>query len=68
MPLLTDADLNAIALDLEACRIGEALTTGRRRAQYRQHRKACMAAIKADNAALNLPAMTDEELLAELGV
>jgi hypothetical protein len=59
-------DFNAIAKDLDACDLGIALTRGKLRARYVAHRKNCMAAIKAENAADGLNGMTDDELLAEL--
>jgi hypothetical protein len=68
MRRLTDDELQAIAKDLELCAIGEALTKGKARSRFKAHRKACMAAIKADNEALGLPDMTDDELLAALSV
>ena len=60
-------DFAAIAKDLDACDLGIALTTGKLRARYVAHRKACMAAIEAANAKDGLNGMTDDELLAALG-
>lgn len=56
----------AIARDLDLCDLGEAFTRGKTRTQFRRHRKACMAAIKAANKADGLDDLSDDELLAEL--
>jgi hypothetical protein len=56
----------AIAADLDLCDLGEALTTGRRRTQFRKHRKACFAAIHQMNIDDGFAALTDDEILAEL--
>ena len=55
-----------IAADLNACDLGLALTKGKTRRIYAEHRKACFAAIKEMNKADGLDGMTDDELLAEL--
>jgi hypothetical protein len=57
----------AIGRDLEKCDIGIAMTTGRLRARYVRHRKACMEAIQRMNLedfGPNQP--TDDELAASL--
>ena len=56
-----------IANDLELCDLGLAITKGAARRKYVQHRKACLAAIASANKADGLDALTDDELLAELG-
>lgn len=58
--------LNAIALDLNACDIGAAFTRGKVKAKYVKHRKECFAAIKKMNEQDGLANMTDDELLAAL--
>ena len=57
-----------IAADLTACDIGMALTKGRTRKVYADHRKACFHEIKAMNRADGLVDMSDDDLLAELGI
>ena len=52
--------------DLEACDLGMALTKGKTRRIYAQHRKACFAEIAAMNKADGLDDMSDDDLLAEL--
>lgn len=58
----------AIANDLNTSDLGIALTKGKTRAKYIAHRKACFDAIKRANVEDGLASMTDDELLAELGV
>lgn len=55
-----------IAADLNTCDLGMALTKGKTRKVYAQHRKACFAEIAAMNEADGLSSMSDDELLAEL--
>lgn len=59
-------DFAAIAKDLDLCDLGTALTKGKTRRKFAQHRKMCMAAIKEANRNEGLDAMSDDELLAEL--
>ena len=66
MTRLTDAHFDAIARDLDLCDLGAALTKGKRRQRFLDHRKACFDAIAAHNRAEGLPDMTDDELLAKL--
>lgn len=70
--MLTDTQLTALATDLDLCDVGLALTKGKLRRRYAMHRKACMDALKADTEARKaaglIPDMTDDELLAELGL
>jgi len=61
-------DFNAIGKDLELCDMGIAFTKGRARTKFVQHRKACMSAIKAANVADGLDAISDDDLLKELGL
>ena len=56
----------AIARDLEICDIGLAMTKGKTRRKYAEHRKACMAQIAAWNRADGLDAISADDLLAEL--
>ena len=56
----------AIGRDLQVCDVGLALTKGKTRRRYAQHRKACMQQIAAWNIQDGLDKMTDDELLAEL--
>lgn len=58
----------AIANDLNACDLGLALTKGKIRRQYVKHRNACFDAIRQENIKDGLSGMTDDELLAELGL
>ena len=55
-----------IAADLNACDIGMALTNGKTRRVYAQHRKACFAEIAEMNKADGLGDMSDDDLLDEL--
>jgi hypothetical protein len=57
-------DFQAIAKDLDLCDLGAALTKGKARARFMAHRKACMAAIAAENRKDGLDGMSDDELLA----
>lgn len=63
---MTSATEQAIAHDLDLCDLGMVLTTGKRRAAYAKHHKACMAAIREMNISDGLDKMTADELLAEL--
>ena len=68
-PQPTDAELEAqIARDLEKCDIGMVLTSGKVRAKYARHRKACFKALHDLNVrqGLIVPDQTDAELLAGL--
>lgn len=60
--------LQKIATDLNQCDLGLALTKGATRRKYAAHQKACYAAIKEMNIRDGLVSISDEELLAELGV
>lgn len=61
-------DFNAIAKDLESCDLMMAIGNAKARKIAKAHRKACMGAIDAANVADGLTGMTDDELLAELGL
>lgn len=63
---MTSATEQAIAHDLDLCELGMALTKGKRRSAYVNHRKACMAAIREMNVSDGLDKITADELLAEL--
>jgi len=62
----TAAALSAIAADLQLCDIGLALTRGRLRKRYAEHKRACLAEIErldpiaADVAAMDLDALARE--------
>lgn len=58
----------AIARDLELCDLGMALTRGRLRRRYVKQRAACYAALHEMNVADGTADMSDDELLAALGV
>lgn len=67
---MTTAAEQVIARDLSTCDLVQAVMPKRSR-QYRQsakHRAACMAEIGRMNDAAGLSDMTDDELLAALGV
>ena len=66
--MATQEQLNALALDLDACDLGIALTKGKLKARYIAHRKACVAELARLNKEDGLGDMTDDELLAALGV
>ena len=68
MSILTDAELSAIARDMETIALVEAFGSPSAKPAARRQPKVCRAAMKADIEARNLPAMTDDELLAALGV
>jgi hypothetical protein len=55
-----------IAADLALCDMGLALTTGKTKAKYAKHRKACFKALRQMNVADGLNNISDEDLLAEL--
>lgn len=55
-----------IAADLNACDLGLALTKGKTRRVYAQHRKACFKAIADMNKADGMDGMSDDDILAEL--
>ena len=55
-----------IAADLTACDLGMALTKGKTRLVYVQHRAACFAEIKAMNERDGMADMNDDDLLADL--
>jgi hypothetical protein len=61
-------DLQKIAADLELCDFGQAFARGRAKTKFTDHRKACYAAIKEMNERDGLANMSDDELLAELGL
>jgi hypothetical protein len=58
---------SAIARDLDLCDLIEGVGTNAAKRKARAHRKACLAQVKAWNAEDGLVAMSDAELLAELG-
>lgn len=53
----------AIAKDLALCDLGLALTKGKARQQYRDHRKLCFDELNAMNERDGLNSMTDSEIL-----
>lgn len=55
-----------IAIDLDLCDLGLALTRGKTRRLYERQRAACFAEIARLNAADGLDQMSDDELLAAL--
>jgi hypothetical protein len=62
-----DETLNAIARDIEACRIALIFAKGRARKKFNDHLEACFAEIKRINpVSPEIESMTDEQLLAEL--
>lgn len=61
-------DFQKIATDLELCDLGQAFTKGATKAKFTKHRKACFAAIREANERDGLTGMSDDELLAALGV
>lgn len=56
----------AIATDLELCDLGIALTKGKLRRQYINHRKECFKALDELSKSDGFDKMSDDELLAEL--
>ena len=67
--MATQEQLNALALDLDACDLGIALTKGKLKARYIAHRKACLDELARLNKEDGIDGdMTDDELLAALGV
>ena len=58
----------ALANDMNICDIGITMTRGKTKARYIKHRKACFAEIKRLNDIDGLAYMSDDELLAELGI
>lgn len=58
--------LSAIARDIEQCDLGILLTSGKLRARYIAHRKACYAAIHQMNVDDGISELSDDELLAAL--
>lgn len=56
----------AIASDLGLCDLGLAFAKGSARRAFRDHRKVCIAQIKAWNREDGLDQLSDDDLLAEL--
>ena len=63
----TPAELSAAALDLARCDTGLFFAKGAARRRLLKHRRACIAALTGGPIDPAVQAMSDDELLAELG-
>jgi hypothetical protein len=66
--MLSEVELSAIAKDIEACGLMLAIGNNSAKAKAQKHLKACKAALKADFDAREYSKMSDDDLLAELGL